>query len=160
MAMQQPLLPPAGSTVCQPASTTKDQAPDRRLDSRLATAGALWLIDGPSNTIVRCECVDVSSAGMRLRVPLGFGVQRGQHYELCSHRPGQTAAPGFDLNLSRRVTVIRADVRVAGERDFLDVGVRLESPPSRREAEWDDELSRPGRISAFGFPTAGAQARA
>lgn len=118
--------------------------PERRRETRLATAGALWLIDGPSNTLVRCECVDLSADGLRLRAPLGFGIRAGQRYELSSHRPGQTAAPGFDLNLSRSVTVVRADVRVADGQHSLDVGVRLESPIIRHESIGSGESGQLG----------------
>lgn len=118
---------------------------ERRADARQPAGGALWLVDGADNTLVRCECVDVSRDGMRLRAPLGFGVQPGQRYELCSHRPDEASAPGFGLALSRRATVVRARVRVDAARDFLDIGVRLESPARRRESAGP---ARPARSRA------------
>jgi hypothetical protein len=106
---------------------------ERRAALREPVIGCLWMIDGQSSTIMRCQCVDVSTSGMRLRVPSGYGVQEGQVYELTSHLPGQSSPPGFGLTVSRRAEVVRARVVAAAEDEYdMDVGVALAS--ARRRA--------------------------
>ena len=83
---------------------------DRRMEPREPTIGCLWMIGNHSSNILRCRCVDISRKGMRLRVPLGYGIQEGQRYELTSHLPGQSAPPGLGLMFNRRAQVIRTPV--------------------------------------------------
>ena len=104
---------------------------DRRAESREPIGGNLWLIDNHNARMIRCRCQDSSPGGMHLRVPAGYGVRVGRHYELSSHLPGQSAPPGCSLILSRRATVVRADV--VPDSDEIDVGVTLES---RRRVAW------------------------
>lgn len=109
---------------------------ERRAERRDPVIGSLWLIDSVSATILRCQCIDISRGGMRLRVPLGYGVQDGQEYELTSHLPGQSAPPGMGLMVNRRARVVRTEI-VAGTRDMeynVEVGVEL----------------KPGHASVFG----------
>lgn len=102
---------------------------ERRNESRETVIGNLWMIDNQTSTILRCRCVDVSSHGMRLRVPLGYGVREGQRYELTSHLPGQSAPPGLGLMVSRRAEVVRTNIVPADDEYDVDVGVVL--APSR-----------------------------
>ncbi len=114
-----------GTSLPQPGP----QIGERRSEYREAVTGNLWMIDGHSSTIFRCLCVDVSASGMRLRVPLGYGVRAGQRYELTSHLPGQSAPPGLGLMVSRRAEVVRTKI-VPGDDEYdVDVGVHL--APSR-----------------------------
>ncbi len=62
---------------------------------------------------------------LRLRVPLGYGVQAGQRYELTSHLPGQSSPPGFGLTVSRRAEVVRTKIVSAADEYDVDVGVHL-----------------------------------
>lgn len=103
---------------------------DRRTEARDTVIGNLWMIDNRTSTILRCHCVDMSLHGMRLRIPLGYGVRDGQSYELCSHLPGQSAPPGMGLIVSRRATVVRTRIDVNG--DDMEVGVLLDA--ARRAA--------------------------
>ena len=98
---------------------------ERRAESREAVIGNLWMIDGRSSTILRCRCVDVSARGMRLRVPLGYGVREGQLYELTSHLPGQSSPPGLGLMISRRAEVVRTRIISTDDEYNVDVGVQL-----------------------------------
>lgn len=109
------------SAECGPETTE-----ERRGALRTPTTGTLWMIDHAGHTVLRCQCVEVSESGMRLRVPLGYGVAEGQRYELRSHLPG--AAPGRDFGLmgSRWATVVRTQVRLGHDEDHLDVGVYFE----------------------------------
>lgn len=88
------------------------------------------MIDSASSTVMRCRCVDASAQGMRLRVPLGYGVNEGQQYELTSHLPGQSSPPGLGLMVSRRAVVVRAEVTPSEDEFNVDVGVVL--APSRK----------------------------
>jgi hypothetical protein len=103
------------------------QTPERRAEPRQQVFGSLWMVDHDGSTVLRCVCVEASRTGLRLRVPLGYGVAEGQRYELRSHLPGACPlAEGFDLTGSRWATVVRAQFRVADNHDYLDVGVALD----------------------------------
>ncbi len=99
--------------------------PDRRRCPREPVAGTLWLIDTHTSVIVRGVCLDRSELGVRLRVPLGYGIGAEQQYELSSHLPGQSTPPGFGLTISRRATVIWS--RVLPDQDGLEIGLELVS---------------------------------
>jgi hypothetical protein len=98
---------------------------ERRAEFRQAVLGNLWMIDSHSSTVFRCLCVDASRSGMRLRVPLGYGVRAGQQYELTSHLPGQTSPPGLGLMVSRRAAVVRTKIVPSHDEYDVDVGVQL-----------------------------------
>jgi hypothetical protein len=83
----------------------------------------LWLIDHEGETVLRCHCIEGSGSGMRLRVPLGYGIAEGQRYELRSHLPGTRPVEGFGLIGSRWATVVRTDVCTAANEHHLEVGV-------------------------------------
>ena len=100
---------------------------DRRGDFREPVIGNLWMIDNRTSTILRCLCLDVSANGMRLRVPLGYGVREGQRYELTSHLPGQSSPPGLGLIVSRRAEVVRTKIVQSDNEYDVEVGVQLAS---------------------------------
>lgn len=99
---------------------------ERRREMRDPIVGSLYLIDNVESEIVRCRCVDASQHGMRLRLPVGYGVRAGRRYELCSHRPGQSQPPGLGLLVSRRATVTRTKIIVGDHGDELEIGVQLD----------------------------------
>ncbi len=100
---------------------------DRRGESRQPVSGTLWMVDHDGATVLRCHCVESSPGGLRLRVPLGYGVAEGQRYELRSHLPGAQPLEGFGIVGSRWATVVRTQMRVGQEDDHLDVGVVLDA---------------------------------
>jgi hypothetical protein len=100
---------------------------DRRFEQRRSVECDLWMIDHHGSTILRCQCLESSKHGMRLRVPLGYGVAEGQRYELRSHLPGEARRTMLGLVGSRWATVVRAQLCLDGESDHLDVGVVLDS---------------------------------
>ena len=102
-------------------------AQERRTEPRESVGGTLWMVDHNGSTILRCRCVESSPNGMRLRVPLGYGVAEGQRYELRSHLPGRQPAGGFGVIGSRWATVVRTQVRLGEDDDHLDVGVLLDA---------------------------------
>jgi hypothetical protein len=111
--------------------------PERRAELREPVIGCLWMIDSVTSTVLRCRCVDASPGGMRLRVPVGYGIREGQRYELTSHLPGQSSPPGLGLMVSRRAEVVRTQI-VSVEDDYgLDVGVTL-APAHEAHAETGD----------------------
>ena len=117
-------------TTAQSSTTTYSTVGERRSEQRDRVIGNLWMIDNASSTVMRCRCVDASPQGMRLRVPLGYGVNEGQQYELTSHLPGQSSPPGLGLMVSRRAVVVRAEVTPADDEFNVEVGVML--APSRK----------------------------
>lgn len=98
---------------------------DRRSEIRSSLNADLWMIDHHGATVLRCHCLDVSENGMRLRVPLGYGVCEGQEYELRSHLPGCTPTFAFNAFSQRWATVVRTQIHVGGDEDFLEIGVAL-----------------------------------
>jgi len=110
--------------------------PDRRSGFRSPVDGDLWLIDHRGGTTIRCRCVDMSPAGMCLRLPLGYGLRTGQTYRLCSHRPGQSSSPGLGLFISRLATVVWSRFNLAD--DEIEVGVALEPNGVARALEPED----------------------
>jgi hypothetical protein len=84
------------------------------------------MIDHDGSTVLRCHCVEASPSGMRLRVPLGYGVAEGQRYELRSHLPGTRPIEEFGLIGCRWATVVRTRVQAGGQEDHVEVGVSLE----------------------------------
>jgi len=47
---------------------------ERRCEPRDLVDCDLWMIDHHGSTVLRCRCVEASPSGMRLRVPLGYGI--------------------------------------------------------------------------------------
>jgi hypothetical protein len=85
------------------------------------------MIDHYGATVLRCRCLEMSRNGMRLRVPLGYGVAEGQRYELRSHLPGERGRTSLGLTGSRWATVVRTQLFLDGNDDHLDVGVVLDT---------------------------------
>lgn len=108
---------------------------ERRFEPRQPVSCDLWMIDHFGSTVLRCRCVETSANGMRLRVPLGYGVADGQRYELRSHLPGTRAGATLGLVGSRWATVVRSKLHIEDAADHLDVGVVLdEIAPRRKDA--------------------------
>lgn len=99
---------------------------ERRFEARRPVACELWMIDHCGSTVLRCQCLEVSKNGMRLRVPLGYGVAEGQRYELRSHMPGTPIRTSLGLIGSRWATVVRTQLCLDENEDHLDVGVVLD----------------------------------
>ena len=99
---------------------------ERRFESRRPVFCDLWMIDHYGSTVLRCRCTEVSANGMRLRVPLGYGVAEGQRYELRSHLPGTPPKTSWGVVGSRWATVVRTQVLLEENEDSLDIGVVLD----------------------------------
>jgi hypothetical protein len=99
---------------------------ERRFEPRRPACCDLWMIDHHGSTILRCRCTEVSRNGMRLSVPLGYGVAEGQRYELRSHLPGAPPRTSLGLIGSRWATVVRTQVALEANEHHLDVGVVLD----------------------------------
>jgi hypothetical protein len=117
-------LAPAGAV----AATDAAVALERRTESRQTVACDLWMIDHQGATVLRCRCIEASRGGMRLRVPLGYGVAEGQRYELRSHLPGSQGSVTLGLVSSRWATVVRTHLCLGEQEDHVDVGVVLDVP--------------------------------
>ncbi len=105
---------------------TLPPAVERRAEPREPEFANLWMVDRQGTTVLRCRCIDRSASGMRLRVPLGYGVHEGQRYELCSHPPRSPGVPGLGLSVCRGATVAWTKIVLAGGEDHLDLGVQLD----------------------------------
>ncbi len=100
--------------------------PERRFEPRKPVLCDLWMIDHCGSTVLRCRCVEMSNNGMRLQVPLGYGVAEGQRYELRSHLPGLPPKASLGLVASRWATVVRTQLLLDEHGDRLEVGVVLD----------------------------------
>lgn len=109
------------------AVTSGPRVADRRFESRHPVTCDLWMIDHYGSTVLRCHCTEVSDNGMRLRVPLGYGVSQGQRYELRSHLPGTPKQATLGLVGSRWATVVRTELQLDECEHHLDVGVVLDT---------------------------------
>lgn len=109
-------------------------------EPRNERACELWLIDHHGSTVLRCHCLESTSSGLRLRVPLGYGIGVGQRYEVRSHLPGQRPALGFDVIGSARITIVEARVLLGTDGDRLEVyGIR---DPLETALQWATEPSQ------------------
>ena len=113
--------------VAAPEPGTPATVAERRFESRQPIACDLWMIDHYGSTVLRCRCMETSPGGMRLRVPLGYGVAEGQRYELRSHLPGSRMAATLGLVGSRWATVVRTRLCIEEGEDHLDIGVMLDT---------------------------------
>jgi hypothetical protein len=118
--------PDAGILGRTPTAPGPSTMPERRCEVRRPLSCDLWMIDHYGSTVLRCHCEDVSKNGMRLRVPLGYGVAEGQRYELRSHLPGMTPKTAWGFVGTRWATVVRTQVYLDQNEDYLDVGVVLD----------------------------------
>ena len=121
MTNESAALPSASTSMVEPASLA-----ERRYEQRRLMCCDLWMIDHHGSTVLRCHCLEVSKNGMRLRVPLGYGVAEGQRYELRSHLPGAPTTTSLGLVGSRWATVVRTQVLLGEGEDHLEVGVVLD----------------------------------
>jgi len=117
---------------------------ERRFEPRNPVSCDLWMIDHHGSTVLRCHCIETSGNGMRLRVPLGYGVSEGQRYELCSHLPGTSSLPGFGIVGNRWATVVRTELQLDECEDHLDVGVVLDvvESPLQPASRWHASMVR------------------
>jgi len=121
------MIPDNISTVfSSPAQGGAPPAGERRFEERRPVMCTLWMIDHHGSTVLPCRCIEVSNNGMRLRVPLGYGVAEGQRYELRSHPPGNRPATSLGLVGSRWATVVRTQVLLGEQEDYVEVGVVLD----------------------------------
>ncbi len=104
--------------------------PERRTTPRESIICDLWMIDHAGATVLRCRCDDVSPDGMRLRVPVGYGVAEGQRYELRSSMAPAADEPPGPIVAARWATIVRTQLHVDTGQDFVEVGVSLDPPRS------------------------------
>lgn len=121
------MAPTESSTQHTPTAVDTPTLADRRFEPRELVACDLWMIDHYGSTVLRCRCHEISSNGMRLCVPLGYGVAEGQRYELRSHLPGARTGTTLGLSGSRWATVVRTRLRIEDGEDHLEVGVVLDN---------------------------------
>lgn len=101
---------------------------DRRTHRRRDIARDLWLTDMRGQTRVNCHCRNISAGGMYADAPVGYGLAVGQRYELCfggdQERP-RSLLMGNSLGYA---TVIRTQVRPAGDDDAVGLALRFDAP--------------------------------
>ena len=104
---------------------------------QLASAGlhdadsreSIWLVNHAGATVLCCPILASFETGLRLRVPVGYGVAIGQRYEVLPVHPGDHSAPHSALSrpTGHWVGVIELAPDALAEDDHLEVGVVYES---------------------------------
>lgn len=104
---------------------------DHREHHRRQAAMDLWLTDLSGETVLRCQCHNLSAGGLFAIAPVGFGLAVGQRYEL---RIAPTLERGSSLLLGDSLgyaTVIRTQLRADADRSELRTNHR---PPLPNDA--------------------------
>ncbi len=101
-------------------------ADERRIAPRESAFGDIWLLDERGREVVRGRLIDFSQTGMRLHLPVGYGVRSGRRYELASHREAEFGRPELGLAIRRHATVVRTNLVMDGHGDQLDVGLAFD----------------------------------
>lgn len=99
---------------------------DRRNTRRERMECDLWMVGHEGSTILRCHCDNVSGGGVHVIAPLGYGIARGQRYELRSHAPGREAAADFSYARSKWARVVHTEFVKGALGDHVGVGMELE----------------------------------
>ncbi len=100
---------------------------ERRSEGRTAVDCTLWLVDHAGHTILPCAALDASDNGMRLRVPIGYGIGEGQQYELRAQPSGHPPPGASGLCGRRWATIVRTKLHMDHSNAHIEVGVRLGS---------------------------------
>lgn len=107
-----------------------DSMRDQRNYLRRGVQCDLWLVDGASQSVVRCKTDDISDAGVFATAPVGYGLAVGQRYEIriaatpefAGTSPYQAPSLGYG-------TVIRLEFDVAkGESHRVGFAIRFDVP--------------------------------
>lgn len=103
---------------------------ERRNADRVAVESTVWLADRAGKVITNAKIQNAAPGGVRLQVPLGFGVREGQCYELRAYAPG-TPPDAFGLHASRWGRVIRTKIMCGDGHGQLAVAMRFDAPEAR-----------------------------
>lgn len=106
------------------SATPNDFASERRHAQRIQVEGDVWLADRSRKIITKGIIQNASHSGAQIRIPIGFGLNVGQAYELRSYAPGASAS-AFGLHPSRWARVVRTQVVLAGKDAVLNVALRF-----------------------------------
>jgi len=99
---------------------------NRREYSRRQIECDLWLIDGPSQSVLRCKTDNLSDAGLHVTAPIGYGLAVGQRFEARIAPPRVSSAMSAHLASSLGyATVVRTEIKV-GEDGGDRVGCALQ----------------------------------
>jgi len=103
---------------------------ERRAYSRRKAEFDLWLIDTPSQSVVRCKTNDICDAGIHATSPIGYGLAVGQRFET---RIADTKfADAFSSQLAPSLgyaTIVRIELQVGlGESHRIGFALRFDVP--------------------------------
>ncbi|MBN2561033.1 MAG: hypothetical protein JXQ75_08895 [Phycisphaerae bacterium] len=103
---------------------------DQREYARRRIRCDLWLIDGASQSVLRCKTSDIADAGLHATAPVGFGLAVGQRFEARIAAPQSTGAMSAHLATSLGyATVIRTEIKVGdNESDRVGCALRFDVP--------------------------------
>jgi hypothetical protein len=111
-------------------ATALDQIEERRRWPRgcrpiTATLRALSGVE-----IAACPTDNVSEGGLRLTVPVGFGLGVGQRYEVLLHEAAANGHPDDLVSEGHYGTVVRTEIMLAneGQGDRVGIGLCFDTP--------------------------------
>lgn len=136
MSRKLPTPIPIGSphVVCPPMFGRHERAAiekrDQREYSRRRIECDLWLIDGPSQSVLRCKTDNLSDAGLHVTAPIGYGLGVGQRFEARIAPPRMGSAMSAHLASSLGyATVIRTEIRAGDDRpDRVGCALQFDVP--------------------------------
>ena len=103
---------------------------ERRAYSRRKAGFDLWLIDTPSQSVVRCKTIDVCDAGLHATSPIGFGLAIGQRFEtrIADAKLADRSSPQLAPSLGY-ATIVRIELQVDhGESHRIGFALRFDAP--------------------------------
>lgn len=103
---------------------------ERRAYSRRKAGFDLWLIDTPSESVVRCKTNDVCDAGLHATSPIGFGLAIGQRFEtrIADTKLADRSSPQLAPSLGY-ATIVRIELQAdRGESHRIGFALRFDVP--------------------------------
>ena len=109
------------------AGASAEVLEERRLSSRAQPDLNVTLVRDDGARIGPYRADDVSTEGVHLTLPVGYGLAVGQRYELLIEQ-GESRASGVPAEVGPYATVVRTQLLAAAERGRIGVGLRLDQP--------------------------------
>ncbi|MCK4659540.1 MAG: PilZ domain-containing protein [Phycisphaerae bacterium] len=107
-----------------------DSIEERRRWPRAALPASVTLRAPTGAEVPSCPITNVSKGGLRVSVPIGFGLAVGQRYEVLLVRQGSATKPGGPFGKGHHGTVVRTEIMLGeqADSDWVGIGLEFETP--------------------------------